>query len=140
MLKVRILVVDDIEFWRERVSSMLRKESSFEIVCEVADGLQAVLMAEELRPTIVLLDIGLPRLSGLNAARWIRNLAPKTRIVFLSEQRDLEIVGAALKLGCGYVLKSDATEDLVAAIRSAAAGEPFVSRQLSGFGLRGNCH
>ena len=139
MSKVRILVVDDMAFWRETVCSMLRNEPSFEIICEVVDGQQAVLMADRLRPTIVLLDIGLPRMSGLDAAIWIQKLAPNTRIVFLTEQSDLDVVHAALKVGCGYVLKSDAAADLVPAIHSVARGETFISRQLTGLGLQGNC-
>jgi len=139
MSKVRILVVEDIDSWRETVSSMLRSEPSFEIICEVADGGEAVLMTAQLQPTIVLMDIGLPRLSGIEVAKWIPKLAPKTRIIFLSEEQDLEVVQAALNLGCGYVLKCDAESDLVAAIRSVATGEAFISRQLTGLGLIVNC-
>lgn len=135
MSNVRILVVDDIAFWRKLISSVLQNESSFDIVCEVVDGLQAVLMAEQLRPTIVLLDISLPRLNGIDAARWIRTLAPTARIIFLSEQRDPEIIQAALNLACGYVLKSDAASDLIPAIHSVAAGKPFFSSQLDGLVL-----
>jgi DNA-binding NarL/FixJ family response regulator len=131
MSKVRILIVEDIGFWREAISNMLRNEPSFEIVCEVADGLKAVLMAEQLQPTVVLLDIGLPLLNGMDAAGWIRKLAPRAGIVFLSEQRDTDIVQAALKLGCSYVLKSDAAKDLVVAIHSAAAGGSFMSQRLA---------
>jgi len=133
--KVRILVVDDIAFWRDLVSSMLQHEPSFEIICEAVDGLQAVLVAEQFQPTIALLDIGLPRLSGIDAAKRIRTLAPQTRIVFLSEERDLEVVQAALDAACGYVLKSDAANDLIPAIHSVASGDSFISRQLAGVGL-----
>jgi DNA-binding NarL/FixJ family response regulator len=137
--KVRILMAEDTDVWREFVSTILRNEPSFEIICEVVDGPQAVLMAERLQPTILLLDIGLPELNGIDVAGRIRNLALKTRIVFLSEQRDVEIVQAALDVSCGYVLKSDAAKDLVAAIHSAIAGEAFISRQLAGLGLAGDC-
>jgi DNA-binding NarL/FixJ family response regulator len=139
MSKVRILVAEDTELWRDFVSSTLRSEPSFEIICEVGDGLQAVLMAEQLQPMIVLLDIGLPELSGIDAARGIRKLAPNTRIVFFSEQRDVEVVQAALNVGCGYVLKSDAAKDLVAAIHSAATRKAFISHQLGNLGLLSNC-
>ena len=139
MSKVRILVIDDVAFWREFVCSMLRNEPSFEIICEVVDGKQAILLAEQFHPTIALLDIGLPLLSGIDAAAWIQKLAPNTRILFLSEQRDPEIVQAALHVGCGYVLKSDAATDLVRAIHSVARGETFISHQLAGLGLEGKC-
>lgn len=135
MLRVRILVVDDTAIWREFVSSMLHNEPSCEIICEVVDGLQAVLMAEHFQPTIALLDIGLPRLNGIDAATRIRTLAPQTRTLFLSEQNDLEVVQAALNVACGYVLKSDAANDLIPAIHSVASGEPFISHQLAGLGL-----
>lgn len=132
MRKVRILVAEDIELWRHFISSTLLKEPSFEIICEVVDGLQAVLMAEQHQPTIALMDIGLPRLCGLDAARSIKRLAPNTAIIFLSGQQDMDIVQTALGLGNGYVLKSDAANDLIAAIHSVATGKVFVSRQLAG--------
>jgi two-component system, NarL family, nitrate/nitrite response regulator NarL len=133
--KVRILIAEDFDLWREYISSTLRKEPSFEIICEVVDGLQAVQMAEQHQPTIALLDIGLPRLCGIDAARSIQVLAPNTRIVFLSGQQDTDIMRTALELRSGYVLKSDAALDLVAAIHSVAKGETFVSTSLN---LAGN--
>jgi len=133
--RVRILVADDFEMWREYISSALLKEPSFEIICAVVDGRQAVLMAEQHQPTIALLDIGLPHLCGIDAARSIQALAPNTRIVFLSGQQDTEIIQAALQVGSGYVLKSDAASDLIPAIHSVAKGETFVSRQLAMLGL-----
>ena len=139
MSKVRILMAEDTDLWREFVSTMLRNEPSFEIICEVLDGRKAIQMAERLQPTITLLDVGLPQINGIDAAGQIRNLAPKTRIVFLSEQRDVESIQAALDAGCAYVLKSDAAKDLVAAIHSAIVGEAFISRQLAGLGLVGDC-
>ena len=123
VLKIHILVAEDTELWRKFISSTLQKEPSVEIICEVVDGVQAVLAAERHQPTIALLDISLPLLSGLDAARSIRTLAPNTRIVFLSEQRDIEVVQAALDIGSRYVMKSNAARDLVAAIHSAAREE-----------------
>ena len=120
--------------WRNFIGWTLRIESSFEII-EVVDGVQAVVVAERRRPTIALLDLGLPRLNGLDAARSIRELAPQTKIVFLSELRDVEVVKAALALGSGYVLKSDAGHELVTAIHSAVRGERVLSHQLAGLGI-----
>lgn len=137
MSKVRILVVDDVAFWREFVCSVLRSEPLFEIICEAVDGNQAFVMAGRLHPAIVLLDVGLPKLSGIDAAIAIRRLAPDTRIVFLSEQRDPGVVQAALQVADGYVLKSDAAMDLAPAIHSAVRGETFISRQLADL-LRGD--
>ena len=133
--KVRILVADDMETWRDYISSMLHNEPSFEIISQVVDGLEAVLAAKQHQPTIALLDIGLPRMSGIDAARSIQALAPNTRIVFLSGQQDPEIIETALSLGSGYVLKSDAASDLIAAIHAVARGDTFISRQLAGLGI-----
>ena len=131
MSLVRVLVVDDVEDWRRFISSMLRAEPSFEVVCEVSDGLQAVQMAETLKPNIILLDIGLPGLDGIKAGELILKLAPETKIIFVSQESDADIVRAALQLGAwGYVLKSDAARELVLAIHSAVRGEKFVSRRL----------
>lgn len=135
MCKVRILVAEDLDLWREYISSTLLREPSFELICEAVDGLQAVQMAEQHQPTIALLDIGLPHLCGIDAARSIQALAPNTRIVFLSGEQDNEIIRTALELGSGYVLKSDAAMDLVAAIHSVAKGETFVSRHLARLGI-----
>ena len=135
MHKVSILVAEDNELWRNFIGLTFRLESSFEIISEVVDGLQAVLIAEQRQPTIALLDISLPRLNGIDAARSIRELAPSTKIVFLSNVRDVEIVKAALAVGSGYVLKSDAGADLVTAIHSAVRGERVLSRQLAGLGI-----
>jgi DNA-binding NarL/FixJ family response regulator len=134
MSSVRVLVVDDVEQWRRFVSSMLSEEPSFEIISEVSDGLMAVQVAEAMKPTVVLLDIGLPGLNGVEAAGWIRRVAPDTKIVFVSQQVDADIVAAAMRLGAwGYVLKSDAVNDLIAAIHSVVGGEKFVSRSLTRF-------
>ena len=131
MRKVGILLAEDIELWRQFISSMLLKEPSFELICEVVGGLQAVLMAEPHQPTIALLDIGLPRLCGIDAARSIKALAPNTAIIFLSGEQDADVVQTALGFENGYVLTSDAASDLIVAIHSVARGETFVSRQLA---------
>src|SRR5882762_7229602 len=133
MLLIRILVVDDVKDWRVSVSSMLQAEPSFEIVFESSDGLKAVQAAEKFQPTVVLLDIGLPGLNGIQAGGWIRRVAPSAKIVFVTMQRDPDIVEAAWRLGAwGYVLKSDAARELVAAIHSVIRGKKFLSRSLDG--------
>jgi DNA-binding NarL/FixJ family response regulator len=132
MSLIRVLVVDDVEGWRASVSSMLRADSSVEVF-ETSDGLKAVQAAERLQPTVVLLDIGLPGLNGIQAGGLIRRVAPSAKIVFVSMERDPDIVEAAWRLGAwGYVLKSDAARELVAAIHSVVRGEKFLSRSLNG--------
>jgi CheY-like chemotaxis protein len=101
---VRILVVDDFEPWRRFVSSMLLKKPGLQIVGETLDGLQAVQRAVELKPDLILLDIGLPGLNGIEAARKIRNLVPESKIIFLTQESSAEVVQEALSLGArGYV-------------------------------------
>jgi len=132
MSVVRVLVVDDVEDWRRFVSSILRAEP-FEIVGEASDGLMAVHLAEQMQPTVVLLDIGLPGLDGIKAGAGIRRVAPDAKIVFVSQQFDHDIVRAAFQLGAwGYVLKSDAVRELLKAINTVLSGKDFVSSSVSG--------
>jgi len=132
MAPLRVLLADEIESWREFASSILRKDPSLEVVCQVSDGLKAVQMAEKLQPTVVLLNVSLPNLSGIQAGGWIRKLAPNTKIVFLSEELEADIVQVAMKLGVrGYILKCEAARDLVAAIHAVSRGETFFTCQLA---------
>src|SRR5271155_3954462 len=103
---VRIILVDDFEPWRRFVASLLEENPDWKIVCEVSDGLEAVQKAEEFQPDLVVLDIGLPKLTGIDAAPSIRKVAPESKILFLSENRISEIAAAALGAGGhGYVVK-----------------------------------
>jgi len=121
---VRILIVDDYEFWRYCVASMLREYPEFEIVGEGSDGLDAIEMSAELRPDIVLLDLGLPEVNGFEAAREIRKVSPGSRIVFVSQTRNEDLVNEARRVGAqGFVSKIDAACDLVPAMNAALAGE-----------------
>src|SRR4051812_29915931 len=132
MSVVRVLVVDDMEEWRRFVSSILRAEP-FVIVGEASDGLMAVQLAAQKQPSVVLLDIGLPRLDGMKAGAMIRRIAPDAKIVFVSQELDPDIIRAAFQLGAwGYVLKSDAGRELVKAINTVVGGKNFVSFKVSG--------
>lgn len=132
-MRIRILVVEDFELARRFISTALAKDPSFEVVAEVSDGLTAAEMAEGLQPDVVLLDIGLPGLNGIEAAKRIRKTAPRAKIVFVSQQSSPELVQAALAVGgSGYVLKSDAGNDLLKAISAVLNGETFLSRALRG--------
>jgi len=128
---IGVLVADDVESWRQLICSILRTER-FEIVSEASDGLAAIQLAEQLQPTIVLLDIGLPGSNGISVAREIRKLAPRAKIVFVTQESDHDVVRAALKLGAwGYVVKLDAARELAAAIHSVLRGKRFVSSSLA---------
>jgi DNA-binding NarL/FixJ family response regulator len=128
---VRVLVVDDYEPWHGFVSTLLRKEPGLEIVGRVFDGLEAVQQAQQLEPDLILLDIGLPTLNGIEAARQIRQVSPKSRILFASENRSLDIVEEAFRRGAGgYVVKSDAASELLPAVEAVLEGKHFVSASL----------
>ena len=87
---IRVLIVDDYEDWRRTVRELLRERPELQVICEVADGLEAVQKAGELKPDLILLDIGLPKLNGIEAARQIRQLSPSAKIIFLSQDNSLD--------------------------------------------------
>jgi DNA-binding NarL/FixJ family response regulator len=133
---IRILVVDDFEPFRAFVFSMFSKVPELQIICEASDGLEAVQKAEELKPDLILLDIGLPKLNGIQAARQIRKLAPSSKILFLSQESSADVVQEALGLGAmGYVVKAHAGSELLTAVEAVRQGRQFVSIGLSGSNL-----
>lgn len=128
---IRILVVDDHEPWRRFIRSMLENEANLQVIGEASDGLQAIQQARKLRPDLVLLDIGLPTLNGIEAAKRISKLSPKTKIIIVSENRSSDIIGAALSMGArGYVVKSDGGTKLLSAIKAVLEGKRFLSEKL----------
>lgn len=129
---VRVLVVEDFQPFREFIRSMLGKRPGLEIVGEASDGLEAVRIAEALMPDLILLDIGLPTLNGMKAARQIRKLSPQSKIIFVTQEADPDIVQEALNAGAaGYVVKTTAATDLPAALDAALRGGQFVSGGLA---------
>ncbi|SRR6266481_9808840 len=127
MLCIGILVVEDFEPWRRFISSMVEKEPQLRIVCEVSDGLEAVQKAQELKPDLILLDIGLPRLNGIEAARQIHSFAPRSKILFFSQESSAAVVREAMRIGTGFVVKGDAGRELLSAVRAVILGEEFLS-------------
>jgi len=125
---VRTLVVDDFEPFRRFVCSTLERRPELQVIGEASDGLEAVHKAEELRPDLILLDIGLPTLDGVEAAHRISNVVPSATILFLSQETDADVVAAALSNGAGgYVLKLDANRELLPAVESVLRGQRFIS-------------
>jgi DNA-binding NarL/FixJ family response regulator len=118
---IRVLVVDDYDPWRRFARSTLGNETEVQVVGEASDGLEAVQQARQLQPDLILLDIGLPTLNGIEAAWQIRQVSPKSKILFISENRSPDIAEQALNTGAGgYVVKSDAASELLPAV---ACGE-----------------
>ncbi len=132
----RIILVDDFKPWRRFIANMLRENPDWEIVSEASDGLEAVQKAEEFQPDLIVLDIGLPKLNGIEAAASIRKVAPGSKILFLSENRDSDIAAAALGAGGhGYVVKSDGADELLVAVETVLHGKRFVSNRFTDFGF-----
>jgi DNA-binding NarL/FixJ family response regulator len=127
-----VLVVEDYEGFRRFIRLALQQWVELQIIGEVSDGLEAVEKAQALQPDLILLDIGLPKLNGLEACRRIRELSPNSKILFVSQEPSSDMVEQALSLGAsGYVLKSRAQSDLRPAIEAVLRGEQFVSSALN---------
>jgi len=136
---VRILVVDDFEPFRNFTSAALSKQPGFQIVGEAIDGLEAVQKAQELKPDLVVLDIGLPKMNGIEAARQIRTVSPDSKILFLTGNDYPQIASEAFDAGAdAYVIKLDAADELMAAVEAVLLGKHYVSRGLSRHGLTGD--
>jgi DNA-binding NarL/FixJ family response regulator len=130
LASVRIFLVDDSGPWRRAICSMLQEYKDMEVICEGSDGLQAVEKSAALQPDVVLLDIGLPNLNGLEAARQIRKVAPHSRIIFLTSHNDPDLVDEALRIGAsGFVIKADAASDLLSAVSAVMRNQRFVRRR-----------
>jgi DNA-binding NarL/FixJ family response regulator len=133
---IRVLVAEDYAPFRRFLASTVANRPEWQIICEVEDGSEAVQQAGALQPEVVLLDIGLPRLNGIEAARQIRNLSPKSTILFVSQESSADIVQAALEAGAkGYVVKADAGRELIPALEAVLRNQTYVSKSLSGYGL-----
>jgi DNA-binding NarL/FixJ family response regulator len=107
---------------------MFSKAQGLQVICEVSDGIEAVSKAQELQPDLILLDVGLPGLSGIEAARQIRKLAPHSKILFVSQESSVDLIEEALSLGAmGYVIKAHAASELLTAVDAVLKGRRFVS-------------
>jgi DNA-binding NarL/FixJ family response regulator len=128
MSSIRILVVEDFAPFRQFIHSTLAERPDLQVVCEVADGLEAVQKADVLKPDLILLDIGLPTLNGIEVAQRLRILAPASKIIFVTQESSADVVQEALSLGAwGYVVKARAGRDLLAAVEAVISEKCFVS-------------
>jgi DNA-binding NarL/FixJ family response regulator len=128
MSTVRIFLVDDLDIWQQRICSILDIRPELQVIGAASDGLEAVEKAEELKPDLILLDIGLPKLNGIQAENRLHQLVPGARVLFVTQNDDADMIQAALSNGAqGYVLKTDAGRELLPAIEAVLRGEQFVS-------------
>jgi len=136
---VRIMVVEDFEGWWDFIRSELQRDPELEIVGALSDGMRAVQEIERLQPDLILLDIGLPTLNGIEAAKLMRERRPDTKILFLSENRSPDVVEEAFGTGAaGYVVKTDARRELLPAIKAVLTGGRFVSASLTDHSAAGD--
>ena len=135
----RVLVVDDSEPFRRVVCSILQNKLEFRTIVEVSDGVKAIELAQAMQPDLIVLDIGLPTLNGIEAARRIRELAPQSKILFVSQESSVDVVQTVLTLGAsGYVVKMDAGRELLTAVDAVLRGERFVGSRFAGHDFTSN--
>lgn len=138
MREVRILLADDHEIVRRGLQAILKAQSGWKVVAEAANGREAVELARQLKPAVVILDISMPELNGLEATRQILKDLPKTEVLILTMHESEQVVREVLYAGArGYVLKSDAGQDLVAAVESLSRHKPFFTSKVAEMVLEG---
>lgn len=132
MSEIRILLADDHSVMRTGLRLVLERQEDFLVVAEASDGREAVAMAQQHKPDVIVMDVTMPNLNGIEAARQISAALPQTAIVMLSMHSDESYVLRALKSGArGYLLKESAESDLIAAVRAVHAGKAFFSPAVS---------
>jgi two-component system response regulator NreC len=130
--RVRVMIADDHPLVRSGLRALLERDGEFHVIAEAADGYEAIDLAVLHQPDVILLDVGMPRLSGPDAAQSISQKLPATRIVMLSMHSDEAYVLRALKAGArGYLLKASPEEDVLAAIRAVVAGNAYFSPSIT---------
>jgi DNA-binding NarL/FixJ family response regulator len=132
-LCITVLLVDDFAAFPASVSALLRKKPELQIVAEVSDGIEAVEKSRQLQPDLILLDIGLPKLNGIAAARQIREVAQQSRIIFVTQETSADIMNEAIGSGgMGYVVKAKVESELLKAIDLVLEGKQFIGSGLTG--------
>ncbi len=132
MIPVRLVLADDHEIMRVGLRSLLEAQINWSVVGEAIDGEEAVEMVLALKPDVALLDIAMPKISGLEAARQILLQVPRTKILLLSAHDSTQVIADVLDSGAkGYVLKSDAARDLVAAVQALYSNQTFFTPKVA---------
>lgn len=138
MASKRVLVVDDFEPFRRFLCTALEKVPNLTISAEGADGFEAVEKILQFQPDLLLLDVGLPKLNGIEVARRTAELSPRTKILVISQESSADIVQEAFNAGvCGYIVKTDVGRDLQEAINAVFRGERFVGERFAGHDFAG---
>ena len=131
-MPTRIILADDHTIVRQGIKSLLEREG-MQVIAEAADGREAIRHAEALAPDVVVMDIGMPTLNGMEAARELARCCPKVKPILLTQHDEPQYVSAALRAGVkGYVLKSQITGDLIQAIQQVLRGQVYLSPGISG--------
>ncbi|CAM3019173.1 response regulator [Cupriavidus taiwanensis] len=131
-MTIRILLIDDHTLFRSGIRALLQRQADFEIVDEASDGVEGIKRAKQHRPDVILLDLNMPGLSGLEALQLLVEDLPQTAVIVLTVSEEAEELAAALRGGArGYLIKNIETEALIAGIRRAAAGEPVISDSMT---------
>jgi two-component system, NarL family, response regulator NreC len=130
-MPVRVLVVDDNLYVRRGICTLLSTDPALHVVCDTADGEDAIAKAQDLQPDLILLDISLGATSGIEAAGKIRKVSPHSRIIFVSQYDSIHVAREAMRVGAhGYIVKSDAGQELLRGIRAVVQGKGYVSQRL----------
>ncbi len=133
MSKTRIMIVDDHALMREGIIAFLKFHDDIEIVGEASNGLEAIAKAGKLKPDVILMDISMPELGGIEATVEIKKMLPDAKILILTQYSDKEYVSRLLKAGVsGYILKQALGSDLISAIRAVAKGESYLYSSIAG--------
>jgi len=128
----RVLVVEDFEPFQQFICATLEKQPQLQVICTAQDGSEAIQQAKKLQPDLILIDVGLPKVHGIEAIRQIREHLPKSIVLFVSQNTDADVVQRAFEVGGkGYVLKAQAGSDLLPAIEAVLQGQRFVSAGLA---------
>ncbi len=130
-MTIRLMLADDHQLLREGLSRSMSDEG-FDVVAQARDGAEAVMLARQHRPDVVLMDVTMPELDGVEACRQVRDIAPETQVVMLTMHADQEVLASAIRAGAtGYLVKDCSTTEIASAVRMAAAGDTALSPQLA---------
>ena len=132
-MAIRILLADDHAAMREGLRNLLEKEDDFEVVAAAGDGLESVRLTDETDPDVVIMDIAMPRMTGIEATRSIKVHSPRVNVLALSVSKDLDLIEEMIQSGAlGYVPKGSPPQEIIEAVRAVAKGRLYISAKVAG--------